>query len=389
METENESNNAPSPHQKHGKISFKMFILVTSFALTYFLAYDAPITQLPMIVQVLPEGWAFPSYLKVVLSALGNIGCVVYFLLTKIIKRRPRLDYFIYGLITAAFLCLVLLSFFWAETVEIGSNEHSVAFLVISFVIACLVSLNMLTYLPFMARFKKEYLIVFNFGQGFSTTLNSLLALAQGIGHKEEICASNHTHFNSSTVKTVSNFSTSVTYGRGDLNGNDSSIINARFTVSTFLLIVAAFQALGLLSFVGLNKMKLCKKELVTPVAAENDIDTEKTILKKRVILLLILRCWSTFVFGIMHPLLPYASLPYGVEIFYYANAISLAMMPVSNIVYWFFPTKSLVTITVTFGVLTSVNVYITLIATMSPCPILMNSAIGGSLIVRNHLFLP
>ena len=81
-----------------------------------------------------------------------------------------------------------MLAFSWRKIATVGGTEHSVAFFVIFFVMSCMSRINNASYLPYMARYPKEYIVFVNFGIGMSTTINSLLALAQGTSEIVHTC---------------------------------------------------------------------------------------------------------------------------------------------------------------------------------------------------------
>ena len=366
------------------KLSFKVSVLAALFALTCYLAFDAVTVMMPIFVQVLPEGWALPSYKDVIFDVLGNAGLLLFFTLRKIFKKRLKLEHVIYCSLILSSVCTIVLAFCWRKTAVVGRSEHSVAFFIIFFVMSCLSRINNASYLPYMARYPKEYLVFVNFGIGISTTITSLFALAQGINEIVHTCpneavppsnSSNNT-YNLTLPEPNNRRSTNVTHRQTDT-------FSPRFSVATFLLIIASLYAIGLLSFVGLNNFRFSMRHIVnTEELIEDQEHPRSGKPRRKLVLLLVARGWTCLLLSTMYPLLSYASLPYGVSIFYFATIIGIGMVPVSNVLYLFLPLKSVRSITILTGVTTILVFYLVVLAAMSPCPILLHHNVGGILVV-------
>ena len=98
---------------------------------------------------------------------------------------------------------------------------------------------------------------------------------------------------------------------------------------------------------------------------------------------LLVLQGWlSCQTHGIKTAVLPYATLPYGNNIYHLAVTIAECTKPFGCLFYHRYTLKSPLAIIIGGGFCTLLIGYIVAMASLSPCPILMDSAGGGALVV-------
>ncbi|XP_028918389.1 solute carrier family 52, riboflavin transporter, member 2 [Ornithorhynchus anatinus] len=161
-------------------------VLVALFGMGSWVAINGLWVELPVMVEDLPEGWNLPAYLSV-LVALGNVGP-----LGVTLCRRwgwgvegageRRLIQAVQWLAVAG---MALLAPLWARTAPVLGQPHAVAFLALAFVLAVACCTSNLTFLPFLTRLPPACLRTFFLGQGLSTLVPCVLALAQGVGQLE------------------------------------------------------------------------------------------------------------------------------------------------------------------------------------------------------------
>ena len=185
------------------KLSLQICILIALFGSGSWIAVNGLWVELPIIVKHAPEQWSLPSYLTVIIS-LANIGPVVYTLGNKFSPRFFRETLSIHILIVLGAFVLALLGILWKETSYIGGSKYSSALLSLSFFVAVVNCTSSVTFLPFIGKFKKEYIAVFFAGQGLSGLLPSLVALIQGAGSSMSCCYGS----NKGLVKPTGNTST-------------------------------------------------------------------------------------------------------------------------------------------------------------------------------------
>ena len=415
-------------------LSFKLSILLIFFAVCSWVAIDSIFIELPILVKNLPEEWSLPSYLGVT-TQLGNVGTILYMVIYKYQKKRINDASVIYGTISLNIIFCILIVFTWSKTINILQGEYSIALLLLSFLLATMSCTSTVTFFPYMSRFKAEYLSVFYFGLGMSGLFPSFISMIQGAGGEEKVtCPANNSSRGSSNITMVTNTTLQ--------KNSDAVDIEPRFGAEVFFTVTTGFCILGLLSFIGLNKLKFCRKHMVpekeTPEKVEsvtelcasdqkvilasrtesfckenseinqgvvpnsdetavafldpsegNEKTTEEHISRFWYYVFMILLAWmSSMVFGIIPALLSYASLPYGTSTYHMATVISRALEPLSYVTYHWLPMKSPKLIALSAGIATLAGGYIVMIAAMSPCPILSGAPIGGVIVVSRIIFI-
>ncbi|KAM9051207.1 solute carrier family 52, riboflavin transporter, member 2 isoform 1-T2 [Megaptera novaeangliae] len=158
-------------------------VLVALFGMGSWATINGIWVELPVVVKDLPEGWSLPSYLSV-LVALGNLGLLVVTLWRRLApdkgERAP-----IQVVQALSVVGTALLAPLWPHVATVAGQEHSVAFLALSFVLALACCASNVTFLPFLSRLPPSFLRSFFLGQGLSALLPCVLALVQGVGRLE------------------------------------------------------------------------------------------------------------------------------------------------------------------------------------------------------------
>lgn len=162
-------------------MSLYIHVLACAFGLGSWVAVNGMWVELPLIVNVLPEGWALPSYLTVIIQ-LANIGPVLVTLVHKLCPGRLPENLVIYAVLTIGVLACILLTVFWKETTVILGQPRSTAFFIITFFLSLVDCTSSVTFLPFMMQLPKKYITTYFIGEGLSGFLPGLVALAQGVG---------------------------------------------------------------------------------------------------------------------------------------------------------------------------------------------------------------
>lgn len=103
-------------------------VLCVLFGIGTWLCVNGLWVELPLLVQHLPEGWALPAYLAVVIQ-LANLGPVLYTVLNSFFPRVVTEIRSIYVVMTVGFVSVVLLANYWSRTGFVGDQLHSVALL--------------------------------------------------------------------------------------------------------------------------------------------------------------------------------------------------------------------------------------------------------------------
>ncbi|CAL8373495.1 unnamed protein product [Boreogadus saida] len=160
-------------------------VLMALFAMGSWISVNSLWVELPVIVKVLPEGWNLPAYLSV-LIALGNLGPIAVTVTHHCAPGRLNERLVIHGIQALAVVASGFLAVFWSHTASVGGREqHSLAFLLLAFLLALVCCTSNVTFLPFTYSYPPQYIRTFFIGQGLSALFPCVAALAQGIGKME------------------------------------------------------------------------------------------------------------------------------------------------------------------------------------------------------------
>jgi riboflavin transporter 2 len=162
-------------------MAFLLHLLVCVFGMGSWVAINGLWVELPLLVVELPEGWYLPSYLTVVIQ-LANIGPLLVTLLHRFRPGCLSEVPVIFFILAVGTIACVLFAFLWNVTSWVMGSQHSIAFIILTFLLALVDCTSSVTFLPFMSRLPTYYLTTFFVGEGFSGLLPALVALIQGSG---------------------------------------------------------------------------------------------------------------------------------------------------------------------------------------------------------------
>lgn len=162
-------------------MSLYIHILACAFGLGSWVAVNGMWVELPLIVNILPEGWDLPSYLTVIIQ-LANIGPVLVTAVHKLCRGRLPEKPVIYTVLTLGVIVCILLTAFWKYTTIFLGKPRSTAFFILIFFLSLVDCTSSVTFLPFMMQLPNKYITSYFIGEGLSGFLPGLVALAQGVG---------------------------------------------------------------------------------------------------------------------------------------------------------------------------------------------------------------
>lgn len=130
------------------------------------------------------------------LIAFGNLGPVVVTLTHHFAPGRLNERLLIHIIQALAVVAAVLLALLWDYETEVAGGKHSLAFLLLSFILAFVCCTSNVSFLPFMFRYPPQYIRTFFIGQGLSALFPCVVALGQGVGKLEctEVNGTVHPH---------------------------------------------------------------------------------------------------------------------------------------------------------------------------------------------------
>lgn len=252
---ENIKTEIEEPNEGHvAQVPFSWFnaVLLVFFGFSSWISINGLWVELPLLVNVLPEGWNLPAYLSILIQ-IANIGPLTYVLFTRlcnafghnksdsIFKRlvQPPERLANYGILIIGVIASLLLMKYWDAVVMMTGlpanavygrpitpealYNHSLGLFLLTFLLGMINCMSSVTFLAYLANTPAVYAGALLFGETASGLLSSLYALGQGV-NSESTC----------------------------VNGT-AIYSDPRFGVSTFMGLVAGTTGLSFLAFLLLD----------------------------------------------------------------------------------------------------------------------------------------
>ena len=412
------------------QIRLPVYILVILFAMASWIDINGLWTELPLLVNELPEFWDLPSYLVLIIQ-IANIGPLAYTVINRCAPNKVKEWPVIYVIIIVGITACALLIFFWSETSHIFGKKRSTSLISLSFFLALVDTTSSVVFLPYMANFKVQYMSAFYIGEGMCGFLPSMVGLIQGIGSDPD----------------CRNFSSVVT---NETTGENTTEYNVwpvyeppLFSVEIFFVFLLCMLVMSCISFSILNFSDYCKQEMEVRTVvsypeeyaydnkavtedvidetslrngrqtsncsgkpeAQNAVsskDSFEVVTRKSVNLdeigmnkesqnfnkvqFAFLFISSAVINGLSNGVIPstgsYSALPYGNRAYNLSTRLGIAANPLACFIALFFPCKSLFVLggLVVSGI--ALSGYQLYLADMSPFPPLQNEVAGEVLVV-------
>lgn len=365
-------------------------VLAIFFGIGTWIGINSLWVQLPLLVNVLPEGWYLASYLVIIVQ-IGNLGPLYYATAQKICPIPD--SYFIYVLLALGVVAGATMSSFYDVTAYLFNAEHSVVFFGLVFCFALVGCTSSVLFMPYFGRFRDIYLITYLIGEGLSGLLPGILGLIQGVGGNARCIPSNST--NPDDPKYVQYFPP------------------ARFSTATFFIIVSSLFIASLIAFVLLDQLKSVRKEYANVTIShgnkyeynqhDGESSTEKAsdenIAKKpeekvKILstanyhgLLVLLGLTCMFANAIVPSIMPFGTLPYGNVTYHLSVTLSAIANPVACFIAVFVTGTSIRNIVTLSICALPFVIYSITTSVLSPTPPLMGTTIGEVLVVRKNNF--
>ncbi|XP_054840438.1 solute carrier family 52, riboflavin transporter, member 2 [Eublepharis macularius] len=362
-------------------------VLVALFGMGSWVSINSLWVELPVVVKRLPEGWNLPAYLSV-LIALGNVGPVGVTLTHHLAPGRLQERWLIQAIQVLAVGAALFLALFWHRTTAVAGEQHSLAFLVLTFLLALTCCTSNVSFLPFMYRFPPLFVRTFFIGQGLSALLPCVLALGQGVGQLE---CQNGTHGNAS----------------------QPHYLDENFSATTFFWLLLGLLTISALAFAALlawhqegdvpaeksSSQESVASEESFPLQTDGSPASESATESPRpeasakppaaafwtwrnIYLLVLLGVCSALTNGVLPSVQSYSCLPYGDMAYHLSVVLSNIANPVACFVAMFLLCRS----SLGLGLLSALGcvfgTYLMVLAAFSPCPPLVGSPRGVALVV-------
>ncbi|KAM6977576.1 solute carrier family 52, riboflavin transporter, member 3-A [Aplochiton taeniatus] len=386
-------------------MSLLIHMLACSFGLGSWVAINGLWVELPLIVNVLPEGWELPSYLTVIIQ-LANLGPLLVTLMHKLCPGRLNERAVIYAVLSIGVVSCFLLAFFWDQTTVVAGMRRSTAFFIITFCLALVDCTSSVTFMPFMMQLPAKYITTYFIGEGLSGFIPGLVALAQGVGMAK--CVNGTLSSGNLTAE-----------GQDDIYAVQTVYLPPNFSAQVFFFFLAGMMCISLAAFCALNRLprtfNLSTENLVPDTvpsvcsgldnpAAETgsqgprgqseesgQVRPLRAKPSRSVKQLAFIYSLVVWVNGSTNGLLPsvqtYSCMPYGNLAYHLSAALASMANPVACIIAMFYPKRSLVLLGLLCLLGTGFGSYNMAMAAMSPCPLLTHSALGEAIIVLSWVF--
>ncbi|KAL2084635.1 hypothetical protein ACEWY4_020153 [Coilia grayii] len=391
-------------------MSLLTHVLACLFGIGSWVAINGMWVELPLIVNDLPEGWYLPSYLTVIIQ-MANIGPLFVTLMHRFrpgsLDERPV----IYGIVSLGVVATFLLAFLWRYSVPVGGAQHSVALLVLSFLLSVVDCTSSVTFLPFMMRLPPRYLTTYFTGEGLSGLVPALVALIQGVGMVQCRNATEGALPNV-TQPEPGNWSSAA----GEL---EPVYQPANFSAQTFFLFLSVMMVVCLGAFLLLNFHPAVARERESQhylgragaggekadvgLGLQSSAPEQKPMLgnleeqmlvrrssfgkgtysRLEVVFIFVVLAWvNALTNAVLPSVQSYSCLPYGNQAYHLAATMAAVANPVACFIAMFVPIRSLTLMALLTVTGTGFGAYIMAMAALSPCPLLVHSASGTALIV-------
>ncbi|XP_010786100.1 solute carrier family 52, riboflavin transporter, member 2 [Notothenia coriiceps] len=355
--------------------------LVALFAMGSWISVNSLWVELPVVVNVLHEGWNLPAYISV-LIAFGNIGPVAVTITHHCAPGRLNERIVIHCIQALAVVSSALLAVFWSHTLTIAGEERSLPFLLFTFLLSFVCCTSNVTFLPFMFSYPRQYIRTFFIGQGLSALVPCVVALGQGVGKLE--------------CKTV--------------NGTvHPEYLKENFPAQNFFWSLFVMLSISALSFQALMRRQVKSKEDAPALESENAAPVkngmESDLLqnggtpvseelvqieevpqtfwtKRNIYLLFLLAISNALTNGVLPSVQSFTCLPYGTMTFHLSVVLGNIANPLACFVAMFVVLRSSTGLSfLSIGGIAFAS-YLMALAAVSPCPPLRENSAGGALVV-------
>ncbi|UYV82020.1 SLC52A3 [Cordylochernes scorpioides] len=346
-----------------------LFILL---GISSWVAVNGLWVELPVLVQRLPESWYLASYL-VALVQVANLGPLAYSVLRRLFNKNIE-GPAIHSILLVGCLSTGILPFVWNKITPVLGRDHSVAFLALAFTLALVDCTSSVLYFPYMASFRKTYLMPLLIGEGLSGLLPGLVALVQGVGGNPQ-CVNKTQPDGSHKIVPVP--------------------AEPRFSIEVFFFILLGLLILSWVAFILIRNLQRAKAARVPSNSTENLSESglpfkstpspEEVNFSGRKSLYILLGmqaficCLSN---GVLPAIQTFSALPYGNSAYHFAVTLASIANPTACFITIAKPAPNFATLWSLLGVVMVAAGYILTTAVMSPAPPLVGMVIGGVLVV-------
>ena len=223
------------------------YVLIMLFALSSWIDINGLWVEVPLLVNELPEKWSLPSFIVIIIQ-IANIGPLMYTIARKFAPKVVHEVPVVYVIIGVGAASTLLLVHFWDRTSHIMGKEHSTALLTLTGFLSLVDCTSSVVYLPFMQRFKPQYMSALYIGEGLSGLIPGFVGLAQGVGGNPVCVNSSDISYNSSSENNSTTWNVYPVYPP------------PRFSVEIFFWMLFTLLCVSCAAFTLVNYLPRCQK---------------------------------------------------------------------------------------------------------------------------------
>ncbi|XP_032294816.1 solute carrier family 52, riboflavin transporter, member 3-A isoform X2 [Drosophila virilis] len=346
-------------------------LLAICFGIGTWLGVNGTFIQLPLLVNEAPEGWSLPSYLSVMVQ-IGNLGPLLYTVYQKYSPWKLNDGFTIHAVLAIGTMSCLLTAFFYNRTASLAGNEHSVALFILTIFTALNACTSSVLFMPYMGRFKEQYIVTYFIGEGLSGLLPSVTALVQGIGDTGRCVLVNETESGEAIYQKITE--------------------PPLFDTRVFFLILFGLMVLSYIGYTLLNHLSLAKSEYAQVTVSkgnkyeygqdDNQPQLQQLTRGQYIGLLLLIGTISLFSNGMFPSIQSYSSAPYGTRAYHLSATLSVIANPVACFMAMFLYFTSLRIIYVLSTLAALLTSYVFITAILSPYSPLYDHTAGAVLVV-------
>lgn len=350
--------------------NFILYFLVIVFAISSWIDINGVWSELPFMIQHLPEGWDLASYLVVIIQ-IANVGPLTYALLAKLFPKHVKEWPVIYLIIGVGIISTILLHFYWDKTGHVAGKTRSLYLFIFCSLLSLVDCTSSVVYLPYMAYFDRKYMSAFYIGEGFSGLIPSVVGLIQGTGTDPE-CK------NTSMIK-----DNKTIYFMTEVNRQPD------FSVSYFMLFLGGMLLLSGISFSFVHFVFLKRTDVKYQENFEEEgIKKNKVPILTVIIYMIVTFVANAFTNGIIPASQTYTCAPYGYRAYNLANRLSMAANPLMCFFAFFVSVKNPLYIVLITLLGAGCCIYHLIVAALSPSVPLMHETSGEVIIIITAIII-
>ena len=326
------------------------------------------------IFNILP----FNYFLNFILQ-IANIGPISYSL-ARLLIPSLKPGFFVYILLCIGCISSLLLAIFWNYTSYIDGTEHSIALLVLVFLLSLVDCTSSVLFLPYMVVWRSIYLPSYLVGEGLSGLVPALVALGQGVGGDQKCI--------------------NITIGNDTFVGQEE--LQPNFSVTTFFHFLFCMMTVSAIAYTLLENLTYIQSEKVSDPSLSasspgsstklvtNTEEIRTTPMKKHSFFaMLIVQAFASMLTnGVLPSIQSYSCGPYGNETYHLAATLSAVANPFAAFMTLILPRAKPKMLHILNFVGTIVACYIFATAVLSPEPPLVDDIWGSVIVVSDFILL-